>query len=85
VQAVQPSVADVAPEFIVTYVPGAQFCEVQEVDVPPVEYVPIGHTVQSVAEVAPILSAIYPAGQFVGEHEVAPDDADYEPALHKTH
>lgn len=43
------------------------------VEFKPVEYVPIGHTLQpSVADVAFVNDAIVPAGQFIAVHTALP-------------
>ena len=44
-----------------------QFIAVQVVTAPPPEYVPVAHSVQSVAEVAPVISAIEPAMQLLAD------------------
>jgi len=48
----------------------------------PSEYVPAEHVVQSVAFIAPSLSAIDPAGHVLGGHVVAVPPSEYVPAEH---
>lgn len=50
------SVSLTAPTTVATY-PGLQFIVMHAVVVPPGEWVPAWHCVQSVADVAPVLSA----------------------------
>lgn len=72
--AVQPSVAEVAPPVTgAAYWKAEQVMSEHVVNAPPVENLPVGHSVQSVAEVAAVLLAIEPAGQLLAvQDELAP-------------
>jgi hypothetical protein len=83
-QGVHPSLLDSA-FCLVCRVPASHSIVVHEVAAPPSDYDPYVQSVQSVAEIAPVLEAIVPAGQVVGEHEVEFDSEDYVPGLHRTH
>jgi len=56
-----------------------QFIAEQVVTAPPTEYVPIAHSVQSVAVVAPVISAIEPAVQLLAVQVVTAPPKEYVP------
>jgi len=82
-QSKHPSVAVVASS-LDAYFPAAHVLSAQVVAVPPNEYVPLTHRLQSVALIALVNEPLNPAGQLMSKHAITWPPRLYFPVPHGT-